>query len=403
MFGSKILDVAIGLILIYLMLSLVASAVREAAEGFVKSRAVELERGIRSLLDDPEGRGLVRSLYEHPLIYSLYPNQFRPAKRRFSGGNLPTYIPARNFAVALLDLAARGPIGAYAAQQTAVDLSPDGLRASVQRIPSPFVRHAILTAIDTAHGDVARVQKNLEEWYDSAMDRVSGHYKRRTQLWLFVIGLGTTLALNVNTVTIADYLSKNEQVRAALVDRAGATARDSFYRRVAGDAVVDRATADAVYADLQALRLPIGWERQLPRPRPAPGEDRFWYDFWYYVKLGAGLLLTAFAIMLGAPFWFDLLNKFMVIRSTVKPKEKSPEESSEDRQKGKAGTGRATGADAAASGVDAGAAAGSDAATRRPPAPPGLPAPPPERPAAASPPSPYSHEWAQGEAQEGVL
>ena len=42
--------------------------------------------------------------------------------------------------------------------------------------------------------------------------------------------------------------------------------------------------------------------------------------------------MTAFAATLGAPFWFDVLNKVMVIRSTVKPHEKSPEEASEDRQ-----------------------------------------------------------------------
>jgi hypothetical protein len=44
-----------------------------------------------------------------------------------------------------------------------------------------------------------------------------------------------------------------------------------------------------------------------------------------------GLLITAFAISLGAPFWFDLLNKFMIVRATVKPKEKSPDEASVDR------------------------------------------------------------------------
>jgi hypothetical protein len=36
------------------------------------------------------------------------------------------------------------------------------------------------------------------------------------------------------------------------------------------------------------------------------------------------------AISLGAPFWFDLLNKFIVVRSTVKPQEKSPPEPSKD-------------------------------------------------------------------------
>src|SRR4029079_5265748 len=47
--------------------------------------------------------------------------------------------------------------------------------------------------------------------------------------------------------------------------------------------------------------------------------------------MGLGWLATALAVMLGAPFWFDVLNKFMVIRSTVKPREKSQEEGSEDR------------------------------------------------------------------------
>jgi hypothetical protein len=54
-----------------------------------------------------------------------------------------------------------------------------------------------------------------------------------------------------------------------------------------------------------------------------------WEDFWSPLF---GWSITALAISLGAPFWFDLLNKIMVIRSTVKPKEKSPEEGSEDRQ-----------------------------------------------------------------------
>jgi hypothetical protein len=41
-----------------------------------------------------------------------------------------------------------------------------------------------------------------------------------------------------------------------------------------------------------------------------------------------GWLITALAVSLGAPFWFDMLNKFIVVRSTVKPHEKSLEEKS---------------------------------------------------------------------------
>jgi hypothetical protein len=42
-------------------------------------------------------------------------------------------------------------------------------------------------------------------------------------------------------------------------------------------------------------------------------------------------LITGFAISQGAPFWFDLLNRFMVVRSTVKPNEKSEEQPSKER------------------------------------------------------------------------
>jgi hypothetical protein len=341
MFGSTVLDVAIGLALIFLMLSLVASALREAVEAIVKSRAVQLERGIRTLLDDAVGNGLAKTFYEHPLVYSLYPRAYEVKGWRFRGGNLPSYIPARNFAVALLDMAIRGPnVGPYAAQQTSPALTLPALRASVQRIPSLFVQQAMLSAIDSAQGDVMRVQKNLEEWYDSAMDRVAGQYKRRTQLWLFVIGFGTAVALDVNTLTIADYLGRNEQARTGLVNRAAAIRSDTFYKRLVGDSTIDQLTARAVYEDLQSLKLPIGWDRELPVPKDA--------GVLYIVRHGLGLLITALAVMLGAPFWFDLLNKFMVIRSTVKPKEKSPDEGSEDRAKEKSKSGTTTAAEIAA-------------------------------------------------------
>jgi hypothetical protein len=63
-----------------------------------------------------------------------------------------------------------------------------------------------------------------------------------------------------------------------------------------------------------------------------------------WIEIGLGWLVTALAIMLGAPFWFDVLNKFVVVRSTVKPHEKSPEEASEDRQERLAAPQREAGA-----------------------------------------------------------
>src|SRR5262249_35914651 len=115
MFGSTMLDVAIGLILIYSLLSLVNSAIKEGIESWVKKRAIDLERGIRELLRDPQGTGLANDFFNHPLIYGLYKGSYKPSPTNFftilfEGSNLPSYIPPPAFASALLDLVL-GPPG----------------------------------------------------------------------------------------------------------------------------------------------------------------------------------------------------------------------------------------------------------------------------------------------------
>jgi hypothetical protein len=91
-----------------------------------------------------------------------------------------------------------------------------------------------------------------------------------------------------------------------------------------------------VRQQLYDLGLPIGWAfdksyTQDPRGVPRGGEGKLATAGWLLLKL-FGLFMTGLAISQGAPFWFDLLNKFMVIRSTVKPYEKSAPEGSEDRR-----------------------------------------------------------------------
>jgi hypothetical protein len=330
MFGSEVLDVAIGVIFVFLLVSLICSAIREGIEAWMKSRATHLEQGIRELLHDPHGAGLARHLFEHPLVLALYrgPYQPRDTLRSWttaltSGRNLPSYIPSRNFALALMDMAARGPaVEAANSDAAAGRITIDSLRRNIASLDNPAVQRALLIAIDCAQNDLNEVQKNIEDWYNAAMDRVSGWYKRSTQLLLFFIGLGVSLALNVNAITVGDYLYREKAAREALVARA----RDA----VADPQFANRATYDGIQTELQSLKLPIGWQSGLPPLHDNKGAPLPNTIDWLVVI--SGLLVTAFATTLGAPFWFDLLNKVMVIRSTVKPHEKSPEEASEDRQ-----------------------------------------------------------------------
>lgn len=148
MFGSPVLEVAIGVIFVYILVSLVCTAVREIVDGLLKTRAAYLERGIRELLRDVDGTGIARSFYHHPLIDSLYSGAYRRgdtgARIRIfaSGRGMPSYIPAKNFALVLLDIAARGHAtdeqssGPSAARPTRCARSPRRARSARSRAGS---------------------------------------------------------------------------------------------------------------------------------------------------------------------------------------------------------------------------------------------------------------------------
>ena len=347
MFGSRILEVAIGIIFIFLLVSMICSAIREGIESWVKSRSAFLEQGIRELLHDRHAVGVARSLYTHPLVYGLYASDYRPREstRRLNalsrGGNLPSYIPSRIFALALLDIAARGTdTRGISSGPAAPPLSLSLARENVLNLENGSVQRVVLGAIDLARGDMELAIANIAAWYDSAMDRVSGAYKRATQKLLLGIGLTVAVVLNVNIIAIAHHLFRDDVERATLVAHAEAAARDTSFITGSSQAQLTRARAT-----LDSLRLPIGWDdMQLTPPwdtrivREPSGAVRTVRELrlWGYVfEPLVGWTLAALAAMLGAPFWFDLLNKVMIVRSTVKPHEKSPEESSEDRQTGR--------------------------------------------------------------------
>ena len=106
MFNTTVIDVVIGLVFVYLLLSLMCSAANEMIEGWLKNRAADLERGLRELLKDPQGNGLVKKVYDHPLISGLFEGTYDPQevgklKRALGKLKLPSYIPARTFALVL--------------------------------------------------------------------------------------------------------------------------------------------------------------------------------------------------------------------------------------------------------------------------------------------------------------
>ena len=351
MFDLGILDVGIGMAFLFLAVSLICSAVREFIETFMKTRAMDLERGLRELLADQKGTGFTKSLFEHPLISGLFTGTYDPKRIKttaLSGGdermpfrhrrNLPSYIPSGQFASALMDLVVRRP---NALPYPAPPLSLETLRSAAAALDNDQVRRAVLSAIDLGGDDIQKVKANIESWFNGTMDRVAGWYKRRTQLVLFLVGLFVAIVMNVDAITVADRFGTDAELRGAVVAAAGHTVKSP-----SGDAAPSPVDVDEVRNQLVKVGFPIGWvggrpgpqfqmtcaARQATQPKLVTNPtDPPCSDVGVYVQIVFGWLITAVATMLGAPFWFDVLNKFMVIRSTVKPHEKSREEGSEDR------------------------------------------------------------------------
>jgi hypothetical protein len=354
MFGSEVLDVVIGMIFIFLLLSLICSAINEMIEAALNKRAKLLEEGIKELLNDKGGKGLVRDIYKHPLIAGLFRGSYG------ANANLPSYIPARNFALALMDVVLPG---AGASQSgTASATTPPNAAANRANTPlqplrdainnnqaiNSEVKKALMPLIDAAGDDPAKARENIENWFNSSMDRVSGWYKRRAQVIILVLGLLTAIAVNADSITISNSLSHDKALRESLVSAAdeyskmnvpltplpspasgtptptpaASPDKKSTNDPCEKDANSPECKFERNLGKIKELGLPIGWDRNNPKLVPPLNDVGGWL-----LKI-FGWLITAFAISLGAPFWFDLLNKFMVVRSTVKPREKSREEPS---------------------------------------------------------------------------
>ena len=307
MFGLEVLDVGLGVVFLYLILSLVCTSATEIVAGVTHLRAKTLVEEIRNLLRDPK---IEKEFFEHPMIKSL----------NIRGRNL-TYIPAQTFRWVLTSIIVGigGPKGVKE------------IRAAVERRVqgNPELKNMLLTLIGEAGKDIEQLDSNIEIWFNNAMERVTGWYKSKSQVITFCIALIVTMASNGDTIAITNTLANNQALRQALVAQAEEYAKressnDAVQLRTAltqvGDSgsgyksgiaaslsVLDSLTRPGTrikqnIGELDQLGVPLGW-----RETPAG---------WEWLTKITGLLLTTLALTLGAPFWFDILKKVVNITSS---------------------------------------------------------------------------------------
>ncbi|MGE0589856.1 MAG: hypothetical protein AB7O48_14865 [Cyclobacteriaceae bacterium] len=304
---------------------------------------------------------LSEQFYEHPLVKNLAEDKWH---------NKPSYLKASNFSATLIDLL-RGPdvkagsdqrgliestIGSGTVNITSVKSTENDSPSKI-KIDSTTKRLLSGLWVD-AQGDVEKFKEMLEQWFDETMERATGWYKKYSQVSLFFVGMVIAVMFNVDSIQIVQKLSKDPKVREQLVQQASAYVKehpalleelrqrqekldkDLRDRTEANNAdsieiqkskyeaqaqyekkrkrldSLENAVDDLIKSDIQDANdlLALGWRKECKKNCHCEECKIIGFNGWSSI---IGWILTALALSLGAPFWYDLLNKLMKLRASV--------------------------------------------------------------------------------------
>ncbi len=279
-----------ALAFVYALLSVLASSVKEVIEARLQRR----KAGLKSVVEDLLTVQGAAALVGHPSIDVV--NQASGVSDPGKHTNWPSYLDPQTFAKAVYVLA----------------LS--------ERIPADSRLAQALHQLKIPDTENERIQA-IMSLYSERMERLQGSFKRQAQRWLLGIGFFLAVALNADTLALARDLSENP-ARRALVMALAQQQEPCAAAPAASTPAAASATPSDVQKSFECLKpvlgqSGLGWRKTELKSLCDLG--------WSWALLAAllckllGYGLTALAVSLGAPFWFDLLGKVSNLRSTLKP------------------------------------------------------------------------------------
>jgi hypothetical protein len=345
--NSSLVDVAIGLILMYLVLSLLCTTLNELISTSLSWRSKSLSQAIIAMIDNPQ---LLAAFNDHGLINNskiaarggqapnsssaAVPGQNAPAPGAANDGtpkklDYPSYLGGHTFAMALLDSLTATDKG-KSADSTITKQFPTiaQIQQIVGDLPNSNIRDVLLASLASGKKDLDDVRDNLAHWFDTAMDRLSGDYKRWLKILSLVVAMAVAVIFNADSVSVSRALWKDPALRNSIVSTASQAVKE--HPAACNDPDPGKQTACLIKQlkdDQDSIRpFPIGWTSEALN---AFAGDIKAGDIktvvWLVIMKVLGLIATGIALSLGAPFWFDLLQKFMNIRgSGPKPKKAAP-------------------------------------------------------------------------------
>ena len=371
MFDSPILEAAIGMTLIFLLLSLVVSGVNELVLGHLaRWRSQVLEEGIRSMLTGVhvQGsttkrivvaigsviawklRGMGRDTADKPVVKANpdpsqaggqkpapeLPDSIADALLRSPlirglaspGVACPGYLPAETFADALMSVLHKRKLEAPGG-------AGDGelLLGLVNSLGGESYAKELLGSLFVDIKTIQEARERLIRWFNQSMESVSGTYRRHSQFCMHFWAAVVVVVLNVDAIALSQRLMADKALRAALVSQADQQV--AALRASKTPPEVQPMDLEQIRTNIHELRIPLGWD--LPDKGKDPARDLGLVKAgveslpnptsrWAWFLKVLGLVISIAAVSQGAPFWFDLLNRMTNLRAGTKPSTaKAPE------------------------------------------------------------------------------
>jgi hypothetical protein len=328
------LDTLIVLVAVYFTLATACSYAQEQIASLSRARGQTLYQGILNLVAGLPA--VADAIYAHPLVTSASDDaggkpmppgeRARPIDRTYR----PSYLDARTFTLAFHDVIANTNVLSALDQKTpvvyaatSVIATPTAMMAALQSTafgpaggpPTAFAQsdlgRQLASLLLQAQGDYDGLLTATDAWFNRQMDRVSGWYKREAQFILIVLAVLITVLLNVDTVRIVGSLQSRPDVSNAIAAQISAAVSSASPLPAAQGSPVPASQASPVLQTIETVST--GGFGSIFVPGIANGWSGDWAQNALHV---IGLLITAFAAALGAPFWFDLLSCLVNVRLT---------------------------------------------------------------------------------------
>lgn len=299
MFGTEIIEVAIGMAFSYFAISIVCSGIVELFVKITRMRSSHLKTALGELLDDRAYTGFVKQLYDHYLI--------TPALRDRLKEKEPVYIDAKNFSAAVLDILGKNDELSDAEQFKLIE-------ERILAIKDPKVKGRLLGILNSSAQKFDTMRDKVESWFNDSMEGVSEWYRERMRTMVTIVSFVVVGLMNADTIRMATMFWNDDELRTATVATAQsyADAMKSKLDSTSLDSasVSIKASLVSISNDIEATKvLPIGWTTE-----PIPGQKGFDATkdpiMWWLLKI-MGLILTVGAVSLGSTYWYRQLKSLL--------------------------------------------------------------------------------------------